>query len=346
MKEFGSDFHYLLDCFSQRASLIDIYKEAVCFATGRHPIIALIQQYNWKRIWMPYYFCYEVILSIEKAGIDIAFYTDYPGNNDSDIIKKIKFKKGDVLFRVNYFGLRSKRSNSNIPVPVIEDHSHDLLSNWALYSDADWCIASLRKSLPLAEGGMAWSPKSFQFQFLPTASEANNRMADLRWKGMEEKALYLSGTKIDKTTFREKYISTEEEIDTLELSAISDRDAEYLIKLDINTWYNRKKTNWQHIKRSLNGIVTLLEPEYAEGYPFSAVFLFHDNIERERVRKTLIAKCVYPAVLWNIPKGHCEAARDISDRMLSIHCDGRYTVRNIDELCTILISTINNDTNF
>lgn len=61
---------------------------------------------------------------------------------------------------MNYFGLRTSRSNQSLPIPVIEDHSHDLLGRWPLYSDADWCIASIRKTLPTIEGGMVWSPKN------------------------------------------------------------------------------------------------------------------------------------------------------------------------------------------
>ena len=160
MKEFGSDFHLIDSFLSKRAHLTDVYREVVLMADGRQCIVTLIQQYGWKRMWMPEYFCYEVIATIAKqTGIEIVYYLDLPKGNDGMMVEALPYQNGDVLFRVNYFGMRDFRSNKNIPIPVIEDHSHDLLGHWALYSDADWCIASLRKTLPLPEGGMMWSPK-------------------------------------------------------------------------------------------------------------------------------------------------------------------------------------------
>ena len=122
--------------------------------SGRQTIVALIAQHQWKRIWLPVYFCYEVVDTIRQTGIELLFYPDYPGAYDQNIVSELPYKKGDVLLRMNYFGLRTRRSNQSLPIPVIEDHSHDLLGRWSLYSDADWCIASIRKTLPTVEGGM------------------------------------------------------------------------------------------------------------------------------------------------------------------------------------------------
>ena len=62
----------------------------------------LIEQEGWKRIWIPAYFCYEVVDSIKKTGVEIAFYNDYPSANDESAIQRINFKEGDVLLRVNF----------------------------------------------------------------------------------------------------------------------------------------------------------------------------------------------------------------------------------------------------
>ena len=152
MKEFGSDFHYLESYNSGRAHLTDVFRGSILLADGRQCVVALIHQYGWRRIWMPDFFCYAVIDTIKKqTGIEVVFYEDSP--LDEAKVETFHFEDGDVLLRMNYYGMRDKRSNKNISVPVIEDHSHDPFGHWALYSDADWCISSLRKSLPLPEGG-------------------------------------------------------------------------------------------------------------------------------------------------------------------------------------------------
>ena len=153
MIEFGSDFHYIDSYDSGRAHLTDVFRGATLLADGRQCIVVLIRQYGWKRIWMPDYFCYEVIDTIkEQTGIEVMFYEDNPLHEAQ--VENLPFKDGDVLLRMNFFGMRGLRSNKKILCPVIEDHSHDPFGHWALYSDADWCISSIRKILPLPEGGM------------------------------------------------------------------------------------------------------------------------------------------------------------------------------------------------
>ncbi len=339
MKEFGSDFHYFESYFSKRASLCRVYKNAVYFAFGRQPVIALIRQNRWKRIWLPEYFCYDVIESITKATkIETLFYKDYPGSDDETSIKDIPFEEGDVLFRVNYFGSRGRRSNKGIPVPVIEDHSHDLLGHWSLFSDADWCIASLRKSLPIAEGGLLWSPKNYQLPDVEESSENNEQLAAERWAGMVMKADYLDGKNVEKNAFREKYLHSEDLIDTLQPCAITTRDFTYIKQFDINAWYNAKKHNWSVLQELQCLHFSILQPEGKDCTPFSLILLANSKAERDALHSHLIRNCVYPAILWQYERTECEAASDYSGRILSLHCDGRYTVDDINELMGIISS--------
>lgn len=336
--EFGSDFHFIDSFSSQRAHLTDVYHDAILLADGRQCMVALIRQYGWKRMWIPEYFCYEVITTIaEQTGITMMYYPDLPGEDDGKVIKTLPYQDGDVLFRVNYFGMRNFRSNKGIPVPVIEDHSHDLLGRWALYSDADWCIASLRKSLPLPEGGMMWSPKRLAVDGF-RLTEDNERIAAIRWEGMEMKAAYLRGDDVSKDEFRKKYTETEEWFDTAEPTLIDERTSEFVCKqFDLNLWLGAKRKNWA----LLNSLVSkdyckLLKAEHESCTMFSLVLLLDSKEKRDTLRKDLIDKCVYPAILWNVPETASEASRDFSQRMLSIHCDGRYTEEDISQLAIIL----------
>ncbi len=175
MREFISDFHYteLHGCGDY--SLRNLFPTANYYKEGRLALIHLYKSQGWQRLWVPEYYCYDVIESLTQAGLDIRFYVDHPGYTDDSmtleaIQKKGLFRPKDVVLRVNYFGTRSFRSPEKLSVAVVEDHSHDLLGEWALKSQADWCIASLSETLPIPEGCIIWSPLGLD---LPKASDAS-----------------------------------------------------------------------------------------------------------------------------------------------------------------------------
>ena len=341
MKEFGSDFHLIESFNSGRAHLTDVFRGAVLLADGRQCVVALIRQYGWRRIWMPDYFCYSVIDTIKKqTGVEVAFYEDNP-LSECDV-QRLPFEEGDVLLRMNYFGIRNLRSNKDIPVPVIEDHSHDLFGHWALYSDADWCFSSLRKTLPIPEGGMMWSPKGHQLTVSIQCSKENEEMMAIRWDAMELKAQYLTGANVNKDEFRKKYVDTEEWFDHAEPVLIDKRSKEFVTKqFDMNMWIRAKRQNWKLLKELVcQKGCEVLTAENDSCNVFSFVLLFDNKAKRDSIRKKLIENSVYPAILWNVQGSATASSRDFGERMLSVHCDGRYTEHDVRQMADILNKTI------
>lgn len=337
MKEFGSDFHYIDTYNSGRAHLTDVFRDALLLADGRQCIVALIRQYGWKRLWTPDYFCYEIIETIKgQTGVEVMFYEDSPLNEGK--VETLPFRDGDVLLRMNYFGMRELRSNKKIPIPVIEDHSHDPFGHWALYSDADWCVSSIRKILPLPEGGMMWSPKRHQLSVELKSLEENEKIAAARWEGMVMKTQYLKGENVSKEKFRKRYINTEKYFDRAVPALIDKRSRKVVSEeLDINLWQGSKRRNWMLLKSLVNHkLCRVMVPENDSCTMFSLVLLLESKLKRDAVRKKLIEACVYPAILWNVPDSASMESKDFSERMLSIHCDGRYTEENIRKLAEIV----------
>lgn len=346
MKEFGSDFHFIDNYNSGRAHLTDVFRGAWLLADGRQCIVVLIRQYGWKRIWMPDYFCYEVIDTIkEQTGIEVMFYED--NSLCEGKVENLPFEKGDVLLRMNFFGMRGQRNNKKISCPVIEDHTHDPFGHWALYSDADWCISSIRKILPLPEGGMMWSPKGHQLTIGLDSSDENEQIAATRWEGMEMKAAYLRGENVNKDEFRKRYTETEEWFDHAEPVLIDSRSKGVVTQqLDINLWQGAKRRNWQLLQSLVNqDLCKLMIPEDESCTAFSLILLFASKERRDAVRKRLIEACVYPAILWNVPESASAASKDFSERMLSIHCDGRYTEEDVRQLAEIINVNLNDNEN-
>lgn len=341
MVEFGSDFHLCDETFRGGESFFsNISGNIRYYANGRLAIGELISQEKWKRIWIPAYFCYEVIDYIKTTGIQIKLYNDFPlVNNEDPVLRTLPFEHGDVLLRINYFGLRNFRSNSGISVPVIEDHTHSLISDWALNSDADWCIASIRKTLPIPAGGILWSPKHRKLPEQLAPSVECELMSDIRYSAMALKSRYLECGG-DKSVFRQKYIYSEQMIDSLVHSGIDTHSFIISSNLDLNKWTECRIRNWKKIVAMLSRRVTILQPtEIQDWHPFSIIIYCSSAQDCSMLRQHLIDNNVYPAVLWHMPDdSEFQSARDFSNRMLSLHCDARYNDNDIVQLCRIINS--------
>ncbi len=278
--------------------------------------------------------------------MSIMFYQDWPDNHDDgntleNIQRNGHFRHTDAVLRVNYFGMRSRRRAEHLSVAaVVEDHTHDLIGDWVVHSTADWCIASLRKTLPLPEGGMLWSPKGLPLPEAPERSAQNEEIADIRWKAMKLKAGYLAGEEIEKAAFREGLVNTEEYFDHAPVCSLDNASLAYLESFNVQEWYGRKRDNWNVLQEIRKDGVHILRPENLGGYPFSLILLFDSIDERDRVRKALIEHQVYPAILWNIPTPTDGEIFHFSHSMLSVHCDGRYSSDDIHQMKLIIESIL------
>ena len=337
--EFGSDFHYCIDFSSDNENILSKKKEAHYFANGRQAIQHLLIHSKWKRIWIPTYFCYSIVEAIKQTDIKIAFYDDSPLSDDRNLISNIKFNPNDVLLRMNYFGLRTWRDNVSTPVAVIEDHSHDLCGEWIEKSNADWIIASVRKTLPVPEGGVLWSPKKHKIPNAPKSTLENDLLAYKRLSAMLMKTLYLSQSEISKETFRKLYIDTEGDFEKLSVCAIEDFCKRLIETLDIKEWYQQKKENWKLLSDIESGNFKILYPEdISKCNPFALILQFSSIKQRDIFKSNLIQKQVYPAVLWNIPQEQSQEIVNIGQTLLSIHCDARYDSQDVALLKKQLLS--------
>lgn len=345
MIEFGSDFHYIEPQGCKSNTLMEFFPDANYYADGRQALIHLYKTQGWERLWVPEYFCYDVLESLKQAGLRLQLYVDYPClYNDGDTLEEIQrkglFNARDAILRVNYFGLRSYRNPERLNIPVVEDHTHDLIGSWAINSRADWCIASLRKSLPLPEGGILWSSKGLHLPEAPIVDEENEKIATTRWDAMQMKAAYLDGEKVDKSSFRAGFLETEEFFDRAEVCALDLVSREYLERFDVLEWYKKKKVNWQLLQDLKGEGFRVLMPEGYGCYPFSLVVEFISEYDRDRVRKALIDHQIYPAILWTIPSPGEGEVFKMSRGIVSIHCDGRYSEDDIRQMKVIIESIL------
>lgn len=331
--EHGSDFHWMSYCYQGRAS--SPWNSARrLFGCGRDALRALIRygltERNWRRLWVPSYFCQDVLDSILSEDIQVVIYPDNPLDKPS--WDSIITQDGDVVLTVNYFGLRDRGLTKGLDgqgVEVVEDHTHDPWSDWAWRSDADWCIASLRKTLPVPDGAVLWSPSGHS---LPPVVPATNlrQMASLRkLAAMMLKQLYLAGQPIHKDTFRQLAVTGNQEIPLGEASGITNWTLSLLDTFPVEDWRRSRRTNHMAFSKALGDSesVRVVKPESPALTPFSGVILFDSPQIRDYVLKRLLEHKVYPAILWILDNSRFTIPYEnlsFSMRMLSIHCDMRY----------------------
>lgn len=343
-KEFGSDFNFTK--FKTNSNPITFHDKSIFFGCGRYAISHLIRFHlfrnEWKTIYIPEYYCYEVVKTISNTGINIKFYNDSPYQNDEYQIANLKFEIGDVLLRINYFGIRKFRNNSMITIPVIEDHTHSIFSEWAINSNADWCIASLRKCFPVPDGGVLWSPKLHNIE-LPILTPEHQILAKKRFNAMKLKTKYLTQT--PQPTLKDKFLeifrTTENLFCSNKNSAISTYSIDLLSKIP-NEIEGTKTINYHYLYSLIKKKEKIA---FSKDYilnPFSFVLLFDTKTKRDKARQFFIKKNVYPAILWHIENVYVNSDTNLfSNQMLSLHIDYRYSKTDLDELSIIINQALN-----
>lgn len=340
--EFGSDFHAC--SYPAREWLAWSVEWKNLYASGRqalqHLVATVGQLEGWKRLWVPAYYCGESLEYVK--GIEIARYPLLPSETPrfERLNEVCRFREGDVLMLVNFFGMHKGVDVSEWDVTVIEDHTHDIASDWARSSSAEWCFASLRKQLPVADGGVLWSPVGNACPAMPAmeAEAAYAAVANRRNEAMQLKGRYLAGENVDKSEFLSLFSETEEAFASLPISAPCEATLTTIRQLDIHAWRELKARNLEYIKT----LLSLAKCEIVDSATFSLLLKFPCKEARDAARRELIAKCVYGAVLWPDVYGSHDGSpeRQWADCMLSLHVDGRYTLEDMAVLAEILNKTV------
>jgi hypothetical protein len=343
--EQGSEFHWIRPAAAGSGRWPE---PATYWGSGRDAFRALLahgqRSRGWRRLWIPAYFCQEVAEALRSPGIALKAYPDGPQFAEPSL-GGLAFHPGDVILRVNFFGLRvlppaaALRSDR---VEIIDDHTHDPLSRSALWSDADWCVASLRKTLPVPDGAILWSPAGCAPPAVPGLTD-ERRLASLeKLAAMLLKARYLDGEPVDKPVFRRLALSGEAHIAEGEPSGAPDWTRTLLSTFPVEEWRAARRSNVESLAEALEGLpwLDVLRPYHRDACPFSAVLLFDSAGRRSSVREQLVASNVYPAVLWPLHPAAVDGIGgefiDFSERMLSVHCDMRYGRTDMQRVAALI----------
>ncbi len=352
--EVGSEFDWSNDFISRVGEAAHLPSDYELFSTGCASLFGLEKILNQKRdkklrLHLPCFFCMEAASKLAKA-FDICWYRDLPTQKYPDF-DTLNASPGDLVLAVNLFGIKSAQVwqdwfQKNRDVIVVEDHSHDPFSTWALQSKADYAMASLRKTLPIPDGAIIWSGKNLS---LPKAFKSESDGAYKRLSAMLLKRAYLNGGNVSKNTYRQLEIESQDSLDDVENDRISAFSANVLNSLDVKQFRERREANIKHfLKLSSNFSLSEQDQNWqplfsswdSGSVPFNSIIICRNREIRDSLRKYLIAKSIFPPIHW--PQSHNGmtsndwVAIDLSNRILTIPTDQRYSPDDVTRVVTII----------
>lgn len=308
------------------------------FNTGRAAIEALLiylKGQGKRKVWLPGYDCSSVFDSAMRSGIDVELYAvDRELNYDKSVFEKLQ--KEDILYFVNFFGKPETQNSMNLireaqqrNVVVLEDLTLGLLSRGDNVGFGDYVIGSVRKWLPITDGGFVASLNPLpEFK----KEQASNDYTFYYFAAQIMKDSYLKDTTLDKQLFLD--ISNEgmkalfSDYTIREMSSVAKRVTE---ATDLNMVATERYDNYKYLYQLLSEISELrLMVAPNEGMvPLGMVICVDD---RGGLFKYLIQNNVYCNIHWreNESTIQFEDADFLSKHCLTIPCDQRYNHEHMD----------------
>lgn len=311
------------------------------FLNARCAVYAICQSVKPGTAWLPSYLCSAILEPLVNLGVRVRYYDNRP-NVQTDMTDWIvDVSPGDLVLIIHYFGFRNTvfaaNRLKNRGAVIIEDASQGLFVTQH-YSESACIIYSARKFLGVPDGGlMVCSPKN-GFDFSPLEPPP----ADW-WKlafdvtRMRRNFDLLGGENRWYPLFR--YVE-----DTFPLGPYRSSDlAKTLIESGTDYKFIRKtrRENYLVLLERLREFAVfgeLDEETVPLGFPV-CVKAGH----RDRVLKLLYSRRIYAPVHWRIEGIVPQQYRDshlLSQRILTLICDQRYTVHDMTRQADAFLAAI------
>lgn len=333
MSEIGGLLEYSKDFFNKKKAS---YPNRIYFKSGREVLRYLISNFGTKVLYIPSYFCDDVVVYLNKiSGLKIKRYqVDERFRINTKILSVIRgIKKQKMAFLiVDYFGHRDEKCKfivkylKKIGVDVIIDRTHSALNQYEDLSVFEF--ASIRKLFVNLPGAYLNTNKY----------EGCYRQLNLRSSLMllKLKSDYLVNGKSGlKATYLQKYRVQEKSYSkfTKSLCAVrSFKTSEVLKKANTHKMNYTRKTNYKILKDGLkqNGFFMLHPIKYkVNEAPAFALLRCATHEIREELKMFLTKNNIFCPVHW-------ENGTRLSRLLLSLPIDHRYTDKDMQFVVSML----------
>lgn len=295
----------------------EYHKNCLALNSGRNCLRYLIRARKIKKIWLPRLLCSAISDTCKEEGVNIQYYT--VNNQLKPFFPSVS--EDEWIYLINYYGQYSEmdiisfcKKNRN----VIIDNAQAFYTKPLVGVDT---IYTCRKFLGVPDGG-----------YLYTTSECED---ELEQDESYDRIQFLAG-RFERTAqdFYELYRENERLIDVLPLKHMSKTTHNLLRGVDYEKHIGIRERNFSCLHSHLeeNNLLKINVPVGPYMYPYyvkDGVFL----------RKKLQDEKIYIPVLWpNVKEDLCatDTEYQLSDNILPIPCDQRYTVDDMNYIIKII----------
>lgn len=298
---------------------------AHCLRSGRDALKAIAREYEPSIVMLPALACDSMVFPFVQYGHKVEYYRlkpDYTIDLDSFDLKGEKI----LFLYMDYFGrkvisdddLNKLKAKGN--VVLIEDRTHNLIWNRTSNMTPDYSIASLRKWIPIPDGGLLWGNISKTLTADTTFSEIR-----LRAQGMRHDYLACGDEKI-KTEYRKIFSTVSDIMANDDPCAMSAYSYELVKQTDWNSIRLTRRTNARTLTSILqtSPYVKLIQNETDQSDLYVAFIVSR----RDEIQKRLSSIGIFNTIIWPLTeeqKQVCQLAKFTEENMLAAPCDQRYT---------------------
>ena len=305
--------------------------------TGRTALDFIIRdilaEHDVKSVLMPSYCCHTMIMPFTLHGIEVRFYdVFFDGGLTVDVPE---CRKNELFLYIKYFGYEALQGEIGEHELIIEDQTHSWMNG--VESKADYTYASYKKWTGIS--GIARAVKKHgKFIEFPLAD--NIAFNEMREKAFSLKKHYIENGIGNKLEFLDLFDKAEVLIETDYCGyRPSQRAFEQLLELNRGSICEKRRRNAEFLIDELKRIpnIQLLYDHIGEKDVPLFVPILAEN--RNALRRYLIDNNIYLPVHWpfsDCHKGISERATRLYDQELSVVCDQRYELDDMERI----ISTV------
>lgn len=353
MREYGSEHPAIVvpDGYFEKLSSLGL--ELTFLRSGREALLYVSCNCKTSKeatILFPAYCCWSMSAPFEKTGWKIVYYRL---NEDLTVDEEyfeylLNTIKVDAILTMNFYGSSStqntiaKVKSQNEKIVIIEDFSHCTFSIKQIFNESvDFYVSSIRKSIGVCDGAVLLSKMKCNNQYI------QNPLLDFpdkRYCAQVEKRKYnYSKDNDSKYVFLNDIRECESLLNEFNsVCSISEKAMKMLSLINGEYIAFARRQNMKHLWTLLNGKVKMIPglERCFEGAPFSLPILVSDQ---DVFQKCLAQNGIYAPVLWPIcdeARKVCKNSEYISEHMLSIPIDQRYSWDDIEDMAEKIINNI------
>ncbi len=328
------------------------------FRDGRQAVKSVLL--NTKKLlkkeicYLPAYLCHSILKPFKELNLKVKFYTHkHPlkpildKNIKNSLIYFIDYFGTEPIFNKNILNLLDKE---NI---VILDITHSIFnrSRFKIEHENLYLVSSLRKVFPIPDGGVLYYTNS-AFKVKKSFPEGYENMLE----AMVLKTMYLKNYEriISKDANKLKNLflvmyknyEVNKDSEPIQLQDIPFISLYILRKINISYITRKRFENLKFMYSNIHNKKYFLFNLDDIKSPFTLPLIFESEEERNRVKKLLIEKDIYPPIHWDlegiIPKNY-SYEHELSKRILSIPIDQRYGKKEMSKVANILNGILNGE---